>query len=351
MAPTKLEGVKPHAADLRRYRRHLAKELDNVALYRDLARSAEGEHREVLLELAKAEERHARFWEAKLNDLGAEVPPAEDHRPAVRSRTLSWLGRRLGVRRVVPLIERMEAGERTRYDTEAAAAAGMAVEERVHAELVASLDPAWRSRVSSSIRAAVFGVNDGLVSNLSLVMGMAGGRASSQVVLLAGIAGLVAGAGSMAAGEYISVTSQRELVAAGTRLGPADMAVMAERDPAAFELLARTLPGDDPVTAGAGDDDPYLTAVGSPLKAAGFSFVSFAGGAALPVVPFAVASGTAALVAAAVIAALALFVVGALISVVTNRGAVRTGLRQLLVGALAAAGTFLVGRLVDVSIL
>jgi VIT1/CCC1 family predicted Fe2+/Mn2+ transporter len=217
----------------------------------------------------------------------------------------------------------------------------------VHAELVASLAPAWRSRASSSMRAAVFGVNDGLVSNLSLVMGMAGGRASTKVVLLAGIAGLVAGAGSMAAGEFISVKSQREMVEAGSRLDPAELRALADREPVAFELLARAFRADEspdaadsaPAVGGRSD----LAGVGSPMSAATFSFVAFAAGAAVPLLPFFVASGAVALVAASVLAALALFVVGAGISLVTNRRPGRSGVRQLAVGAAAAVGTYLVG--------
>jgi VIT1/CCC1 family predicted Fe2+/Mn2+ transporter len=305
--------VRIRSSTARRYRRYLARELDNVSLYRGLAGSATGEHREILLELAAAEERHAQYWRARLGELGVVVPRADNHRPRLSSRWTSWLGRRLGVRRVVPLLERVEAGERTRYDAEPAAKA-MAADETVHAELVASLSPAWRTRASSSFRATVFGVNDGLVSNVSLVMGMAGGNATTEVVLLAGVAGLVAGAASMAAGEYISVRSQREL------------------------LEARPAPGLDTV------------GLGSPLGAAAFSFGAFAVGAAVPLMPLLVSEGTAAVVAAALFAGLALFLVGATISIVTNRGAVRSGLRQLAVGALAAAGTYLVGLLVGRSI-
>lgn len=327
-------------SELRKYRRHLARELDNASLYRDLAGGAEGEHREILLELAAAETRHAEFWQAKLRDLGVAVSLAGTHRPGLTARALAWFGRHAGLRRVVPLLERLEAGERTRYDEDSAATTAMIAEERMHAELVASLAPAWRTRASSSIRAAVFGVNDGLVSNLSLVMGMAGAQAATETVLLAGLAGLVAGAGSMAAGEYISVKSQGELVEAGTRLSPADLAVLAERDPVALELLARNRSPEH----AAGPRD--IEATGSPVSAAAYSFVAFACGAAVPVLPFFVLAGTAALGVGAVLSAVALFAVGSAISVITHRGAVRSGLRQLAVGALAAAGTYVVGRTV-----
>ena len=340
------KGVPDH----RRYRRHLERELDNVALYRSLAEESDGEHREVLLELAAAEERHAEYWRAKLVELGMPAPAATAHRAGLGPRSLAWLARRVGVSRVVPLLERVEAGERARYDVEPGAGPALAADEQVHAHLVASLAPAWRTRAASSVRAAVFGVNDGLVSNLSLVMGMAGGNASNNVVLLAGVAGLVAGAASMAAGEFISVKSQRELVEGGFPLGSAELAAMADRDPVAFELLirARTAALDD----GDGDrrDAEDAAGLGSPFAAAAYSFVAFAAGAFVPVAPFVVAAGTAALVTAAVLAAIALFLVGAGLSLVTNRPATRAGLRQLGIGGVAAGLTYLVGTLVGVGL-
>jgi VIT1/CCC1 family predicted Fe2+/Mn2+ transporter len=331
--------------ELRRYRRHLARELDNVSLYRGLAEHAEGEYREVLLALATAEERHAKYWEGRLSDLGVISPPASEHRRGLRTRFVSWLGRRLGVRMVVPLLERVEASERSRYDTEGEATEAMAADERVHAHLVSSLAPDWRSRAATSIRAAVFGINDGLVSNLSLVMGMAGGKASNDVVILAGIAGLVAGAGSMAAGEFISVKSQREIVEAGTRLGPAEWATLNAGHPEALALLAAARRRQD-----RGELEISLSGVGSPMSAAAFSFFAFAFGASVPLLPFVFSSGTTALTVAAGLAATSLFLVGALISFITDRSAIRSGLRQLAVGALAAAGTYLVGRAVGVGL-
>jgi VIT1/CCC1 family predicted Fe2+/Mn2+ transporter len=276
----------------RRYRRHLARELDNVALYRDLADSADGEHREILLGLAAAEERHAHYWKSKLNDLGVAVSPGETHRQGLVTRSLSWLARRLGLRRVVPLLERREAGERNRYDNESAATTAMVTDERIHAELVAGLAPAWRSRAAGSLRAAVFGVNDGLVSNLSLVMGMAGGHADTKMIVLAGMAGLVAGAGSMAAGEYISVKSQLELVEAGSTLRPEDLAAI-ERDPVALEFLGKTFLRQHlgQATGRVGlAGPPNLMTLGSPRGAAASSFLAFGLGAAVPLLPAAVRS-------------------------------------------------------------
>ncbi|HEX6382534.1 MAG TPA: VIT1/CCC1 transporter family protein [Acidimicrobiia bacterium] len=298
-------------SDPRRYQRYVEREFENVHLYRQLAEGADREHRDVLLELAAAEERHARYWQQKLAELGVETSDIDDHQP-VRRRMLSWLGRRLGVRMIVPMLERLEASERARYAREPEAAA-ISADEVVHAQLVTGLFPAWRTRASGFLRAGVFGLNDGLVSNLALVAGMSGGDVGRDIVLLAGLAGLVAGAGSMAAGEYISVRSQHELLDA--------------------DVLA--------------DARPERAALGSPVGAAMSSFIAFAAGAAIPVVPFAIGSGTAALMTACGLAGLALFAVGSTISLVTNRPLVRSGLRQLLIGTLTAGSTYLVGLSVD----
>lgn len=355
-----LAGLKarrrPHP-DPRRYQRYVEREFENVHLYRRLAEGAEKEHRDVLLELAAAEERHARYWQQKLADLGVASSDIEDHRPVRGTRMLSWLGRRLGVRMIVPMLERLEASERARYAREPEAGAIITADEAVHSQLVTGLSPAWRTRASGVLRAGVFGLNDGLVSNLALVAGMTGGDAGRDIVLLAGLAGLVAGAGSMAAGEYISVRSQHELLEGQRPPTEEELrALVAVGAVAPIELLMRLRGFDvsqasqiaernDPrtvadVLAGPG---PELTALGSPAGAALSSFVAFATGAAIPVVPFIAASGTAALLIACGLAGLALFAVGSTISLVTNRPLVRSGVRQLLIGTLTAGGTYLVG--------
>jgi vacuolar iron transporter family protein len=343
--------------DAGRYRRYLAQELDNAVLYRRLAEKAGGEHRDVLLELAAAEERHARYWQHKLAELGLSSGEVGQHRASALTRLLSLLARRLGVRTIVPLLERVEAAERGRYGDEPDLGVGMAADELVHAQLVSGLAPAWRARASGSLRAGVFGMNDGLVSNLALVMGMAGGNAGGDTVLLAGLAGLVAGAGSMAAGEYISVKSQRELLE-GDRppSGEELAAITAEGSVTQLELLMRlrgldaeeasdiASRGDHEAAAAAfARAQPDLAGLGSPVGAAASSFVAFASGAAIPVLPFLVASGPAALAVAATLAGVALFIVGALISLLTNRSVIRSGMRQLGIGALTALGTYLVG--------
>ena len=347
----------------RRYRRHLADERDAAAVYRAMAERTEGEAQRILLGLADAEERHASHWADRLEELGESRPTVTASEPGWRARLLSMIARRLGVRAVIPLLERHEAAEIHRYDDEPAAPDQMVVDERVHARVVSSLFPTWRTRTSGSLRAATFGANDGLVSNLALVMGVAGGRAADETILLAGLVGLLGGGLSMGIGEWISVTSQRELWEGAVELDAEHLQVLPEHGanelallfraqglaaPKAEEVAAEVL--QDPDTAArllASEKlgfDP--DALGSPWQAAISNFAAFVVGAAVPVLPFVLGSGTAAFLWAVVLAALALFVVGALISVVTYRPMVLVGLRQLGIGAAAATLTYLLGTVI-----
>jgi VIT1/CCC1 family predicted Fe2+/Mn2+ transporter len=345
-----------------RYRRRLAREQDAASVYRALARQRAGEEREILLALARAEERHAAHWAAKLHP--AERAP---RRPGLRARTLGWLARRLGSLVVLALVQRAEAAGD--YDRDPEATPAMVADEQAHALVVAGLAQRARARASGWFRAAVFGANDGLVSNLSLVLGMAGAGSSNQVIVLAGLAGLLAGALSMAAGEYLSVRSQRELLeAASQELDGPTLRALAEQEAEELGLVfrARGLPadqaerraaalfaGDDVQPAGgAGDAGADVVGagaaatdvVGSAVGAAGFSFLSFATGAAVPILPFLVTSGAAAIAVAAVVVGVALFATGAAVGVLTGGPLLRRGLRQLGIGAAAAVVTYGLGR-------
>jgi VIT1/CCC1 family predicted Fe2+/Mn2+ transporter len=341
-----------------RYQRLLAREQGAASVYRALAQRRSGEEREILLALARAEERHAAHWAAKLHP-----SDRRRHRPGVRARVLGWLARRLGSLVVLGLVQRAEAAGDYEGDPEATAA--MAVDEQTHALVVAGLAQRARARSSGWFRAAVFGANDGLVSNFSLVLGMAGAGSSSQVVLLAGLAGLLAGALSMAAGEYISVRSQRELLeAAAQELDRPTLRALADQEADELGLVFRArgmavdqaerhaaalrAGGDDQPAGGDGDAGPDAAGtdvVGSAVGAAGFSFVSFAAGAAIPILPFLVTTGTAAILAAAIVVGVALFATGATVGVLTGGPLVRRGLRQLGIGAVAALVTYGLGRL------
>lgn len=361
------------------FREHWAGEMDGAALYRALAERSEGEQRQIYLELAAAEERHARHWAQKLVELGEPEPRPEAHRLSRKTRLLSWLARRFGARAVLPAVVRAEVADAGHYDHVPEATRSMAIDERIHARVVAGLSPGaakagimrgerWhRGDPSGALRAAVFGVNDGLVSNLALVMGVAGAQAQARFILLAGVAGLLAGAFSMGAGEYISVRSQRELFEREIALEAEEIALMPEEETHELALIYRAKGiGREEAEAMAARimSDPRHALdtkareelglnpeeLGSPWGVAVSSFTAFAAGAIVPVLPYVFGSGTAAFVGAIIAATAALFAVGAGISLLTGRGVVRSGLRQLGVGAVAASATFTIGRLIGVSV-
>jgi len=328
--------------------------LDEVAggdLFRGLAEHADESRRGVFLQLAAAEERHAQHWARLLDEAGVELPPT---RTPFRVRALCFLARRLGTEAVLPLMLRTEAAEAERYREDAEATDAMAEQETAAGRTIAAMqgipeggriaraEGRHRTELGGLLRAGVFGVNDGLVSNFSLVMGVAGGTSSRSFVLLAGVAGLVAGACSMASGEWISLRSQRELYENELRIEREELGAFPDEEREELELIYRAKGlnaeaahsvvdslmnrSDVALDALAREElgfDP--AALGSPWSAAGMSFVAFGIGAALPVVPFLFGSGTAAAIAAASLSLVALFVVGAATSVFTGRHAGRAG--------------------------
>ncbi|WP_199424528.1 VIT1/CCC1 transporter family protein [Actinotalea solisilvae] len=379
-------------SDLRRWRRHLADERAEAAVYRELAGRRSGEEREILLALAEAEGRHAAHWEQLLGDqVGAP------RRGDVRFRVLAWLARRFGSVFVLALAQRAEA--RATYERDADATPTMAADERIHEEVVRALAARGRNRLSGTFRAAVFGANDGLVSNLALVIGVAAAGTPNGTILVTGLAGLLAGALSMGAGEYISVRSQRELLAAsrpslaaGDALPHLDAdanelalvyrargMTLEEARTRADEVLAdialvrRTGPtaggpqpgelhyafhrdataprrGDDAPDGadGATEDEPVdeHEIVGSDVGAALSSFCFFASGAAVPVLPFLLGlEGTVALVVAVAAVSVALLGTGAVVGLISGGPPVLRALRQLAIGAGAAAVTWGLGAL------
>ncbi|WP_432521644.1 VIT1/CCC1 transporter family protein [Kineococcus sp. SYSU DK006] len=368
-------------ADLRRWRQHLADERAEAAVYRDLAARRGGEEREILLALAEAEDRHAAHWEALL---GEDV--GRPRRVDLRTRVLAFLARHFGSVFVLALVQRAEA--RSPYETDADATAAMAADERIHGEVVRGLATRGRNRLSGTFRAAVFGANDGLVSNLSLVLGISASGVSNRTVLLTGVAGLLAGALSMGAGEFVSVRSQRELLEASTPDPQARRAVphldvdaneltlvyrargMSEADAAAHAAevlrehrLAAPAAGDAGEDAGnpggnsggdargdvGGDVDAH-EAVGTGLGAAASSFCFFASGALVPVLPHLLGlRGTSALVSAVVLVGLSLLATGAVVGLLSGGPPLRRGLRQLAIGYAAAAVTYGLGLLFGTS--
>ena len=364
----------------RRWRALLASERDAAVLYSRLAEAESGERQQIFRELADIERKHAAHWEGKLRAAGVAVPPPG--KPSLRTRLLGIAARQLSTGTVLPLIERAERADASVYDEDPDAAPGMAADERGHAKIIGRLieggrpnprrqigrqEPWHRGDRSGALRASVFGVSDGLVSNTALVMGFAGSGTSRTVTLLAGIAGLLAGSFSMAAGEYISMSSQREMYQREISLEAAELAEKPEEEHAELVLIYRAKGLDradaermaDRIMADRGVALDTLAreelglnpeALGSPWGAAVSSLLAFAIGAFVVVVPYLIGGGTATLVTAIGLAVAALFAVGATIGAINGRPVLRSGLRQVIVGALAAGVTFGVGHLISTSV-
>ena len=343
-------------ARIRRWRRYLADERAEGALYRELAGRAHGEERDILLGLAEAEERHEQHWVQLLGD-DAQNPG----RASLGSRLLIVFSRRFGSLFVLALAQRAEG--RSPYDADADATEAMAADERIHGEVLRGLAARGRRRLAGSLRAAVFGINDGLVSNLALVLGVGATGLPPTTVLITGVAGLLAGSLSMGAGEYVSVRSQRELLEA-SRPDPASRRALPHLDVDANELAlvyrARGM-SPDAATAHARevlanlhlDDTGSLSAVtdeedgiGSAWGAAISSFLFFASGALIPVLPYlAGAGGFVAVAIAAVSVGVVLLLTGAIVGLLSGGALLKRAMRQLIIGLGAAAVTYVLGLL------
>lgn len=344
----------PTGRQVRRWRQYLADERAEAAVYHELAERKSGEESEILRALAGAEARHERHW---IDLLGARV--GAPRRGSLRTRILIFLARHFGSVFVLALAQRAEA--RSPYETDADATSAMAADEAIHGEVLRGLAARGRERISGTFRAAVFGANDGLVSNLALVLGVGATGIDARAVLFTGIAGLLAGALSMGAGEYVSVRSQRELLAA-SRPDPASQSALPHLDvdanelalvyrargmsPAEADAHAREVLGRhelEPMSAEVAGVDPH-EAIGSPWRVALSSFAFFASGALIPVLPYLLgASGVVAVVIAAALVGLALLGTGAVVGLLSGASPLLRALRQLAIGYGAAAVTYLLG--------
>ncbi|WP_067243411.1 VIT1/CCC1 transporter family protein [Microbacterium resistens] len=357
--------LEPTSADRRRWARYLVEERAEGRVYQRLASRREGEEKQILLSLADAERRHEQHW---LDLLGEE--PSRLPRAGLRSRILGWMAGRFGSIFVLALAQNAEA--RSPYDAEEFATPAMRADEKVHYEVVRGLAARGRRRLSGSFRAAVFGANDGLVSNLALVMGIGATGVSGGFVLFSGIAGLLAGALSMGAGEFVSVRSQRELLAAteanddaaaaagdldidenelalvyrARGAAPAEALAKAHRVVEAAKIGARQAT-TGPVGTRAADHE----VVGSDWGAAVSSFLLFASGAIIPVLPWLFGmDGIAAVVTALVLVGVALLGTGAMVGILSGGPPLRRALRQLAIGFGAAAVTYALGLLFGVGV-
>jgi VIT1/CCC1 family predicted Fe2+/Mn2+ transporter len=347
----------PSARDVRRWRRYVAAERAEAAVYRDLASRRTGEEREILLALAAAEKRHEDHWMGLLGERAGRLRATDP-----RTRLLGFLARRFGSVFVLALAQRAES--RSPYLDDADATDTMAADEMVHEEVVRALATRGRQRLSGTFRAAVFGANDGLVSNLALVLGMSAAGLPTTVVLLTGVAGLLAGALSMAAGEYVSVRSQLELENAAAHepiatdsvthldVNENELALVyrargmsaPEAELRAAEVLAGTKSQPEPTNI-------VHNPIGSAVGAATSSFAFFASGAVIPVLPYLFgAEGLTAVFIAAGLVGVALFVTGSIVGLLSGASPLKRALRQLAIGYGAAAATYLLGLLFGVSV-
>lgn len=360
----------PTKRQIARWQQYLANERAEGAVYRELARKRTGEEREILLGLAEAEARHEAYWKNRLGEY-VGLP----RKASLDTRMKAWMARRFGSVFVLALMQSSE--QRNEYVSDKDASDRLAADEAIHAEVVRGLAARGRARMSGDFRAAIFGANDGLVSNLALVLGMVGTGGSAHLVLVTGIAGLLAGALSMAAGEYVSVTSQKELLGANApdpnasrslpnldvnqnelalvyraRGMSAEEAALRARQ--VFDSIIETNPpvGEqpfDPAKATVVGADDGAEDAGSGLSAAVSSFLCFAVGALIPVLPYIFGmSGSAAAIVACVVVGLALMFTGSVVGLLSGVEPGRRALRQLLIGYGAAGATYLLGSIFNV---
>jgi len=373
----------PEEDPRQRYRANLQGEVDSAALYRTLARTERNPQlAQVYGRLAAIEEAHAEYWKDHIAAIDHHVPKL---RPGFRSRALAWLAGRFGPAFVLPTVDTLEHLDSGTYDAQPeAVSGGLPAAERSHARIIealaagapgaltgstlARLEGRHRGMGGNALRAAVLGANDGLVSNLSLVMGVAGADLAGHTILVTGLAGLIAGSCSMALGEWLSVntareSSQRQIATEADELEqvpeeekeelsliyqakglPEDLAKsLAEQlianKKTALDTLVREELGIDPEELG-----------GSAWAAAGTSFLLFAIGAIFPVAPYFTLAGMPAIIASLAASGAALFLIGAGTTLFTGRGVLPSGVRQLLVGFAAAGVTFAVGKLIGVAV-
>ena len=390
---------------------NLKLEQDAIALYDALAAIDKDPRRAAAFRQIAANERHhADIWARRLRELGATVPPAgasAGARPVHHPRRARARDPAVG-----ELVQSLEGDEVDAYETQETSPelVEMAADEREHAEIWKRLGDrggrgrrgvarcaspcrrtdgsrraedggrrhtrppqitrreGWhRTARSGTLRAVIFGVSDGLVSNLSLVMGVAGASGQDDVILLAGIAGLLAGACSMAAGEYISMQSQRELFERQIALERAEVEAVPREEQRELAAIyaGKGVPRDEAERLAARMfEDPEVALdtlvreelgldpdeLGSPWGAATGSFLAFAAGAIVPVLPYLFATGTSAFAVSLGLSLGALFAVGAAVSLLTGRSLLFSGLRQMGIGAAAAGVTFVVGRVIGVGV-
>jgi vacuolar iron transporter family protein len=369
--------------ELSKYRENLQKEIDGAALYSTLAEiEPKPELAKVYRGLAASEEKHAQVWEKRLQEAKANIPP---RRPSWRARIMCFLAKRFGPQFVLPTVTGNERADSLAYDNQPEALTDtgrMSADEKSHARLMAAisgrqnglggselaqLEGRHHATGGNALRAAVLGANDGLVSVLSLTMGAAGANLPGHGVLITGIAGLLAGASSMALGEWLSVQSSRELYQNQIKIEAEEIehAPQEEQEELSLIYQSKGLPEERAreLAAHMMSDKAHILDTlsreelgidpeelgGSPWVAAITSFILFSAGAIIPLFPYIFLHGLVAILSSLALGALALFLTGAAITLLTGKSVWVSGFRQVLIGLVAAGLVFSVGKLIGVS--
>ncbi len=371
----------PEMARLQGYWRD---EVEAAQTYQRLAEAARDERtRQLLLEMRDTEQRHAARWEARIRELGGDLPPPPSVR---RARWLGLLSRLGGQQQILRRLEAVERGAMAGYGTDLAdaesarIAAEALADEQGHAIALRALaglqsdGPAailgqerWHRGGGGAMRDLIFGINDGLVSTLSLVSGVAGADPGRGMVLLAGVAGLLAGAISMAAGAYISSKSEREVHEAEVAREREEM----ERDPEeekeelrilyqlkgfspdeAERLVERMSQESELFLEGLVRDELGLMpeSFPNPWRAGAFSGGAFILGAVVPLMAYFFLEGMPAVLLSAALSVVALFVIGVLKTLFTGLPWLKSGLEMVAIGLLATASTYLIGKVLGVQL-
>jgi VIT1/CCC1 family predicted Fe2+/Mn2+ transporter len=368
--------------DITRYRANFQDEIESAALYRVIAKAEkQPQLARVYLKMAEIEEEHAAFWVDKIVEGGAPEP---DRKIGWRTKVLAGLAKQFGAALVLPTIANRERQGTQSYRMQPEVKnSNMPGQESSHERLLemisgksssgmeggnlATLEGRHRTG-GNALRAAVLGANDGLLSNFSLVMGVAGAASAHKAILIAGMAGLLAGAGSMALGEWLSVQSSRELFQHQIEIEGREISLRPQEEQEELALIyqAKGLPEEQARQLAANIMANQETALdtlareelginpdelgGSAWEAAFTSFFLFALGAVFPIAPFFFTQGSEAVIISMVVSGIALFSIGALITILTGKNALLAGARQMLFGLLAAGITFAIGRLVGVTV-
>lgn len=323
-------------------------EKRSVYLYQMMARYDRNVlHQKLFSNLASAAEKQAKKWENKIKK--EEPSFILIYRLEFRTRLVATLVKYLGTENIHFILSAMKIR-------------GMSIFTQIHSEhRHTSLNTA------SNLRAAIFGINDGLVSNMSLILGMMGAQVSAHYIILTGIAGLLAGACSMASGEYISVRSQREMYEYQIALEKQELAEYPEEEIEELNLIyqARGVPPDEAeklATLMINNPETGLNALAreelginpddlvSPIGAMLSSFIAFSIGALIPLLPFLFYEASWDILASIAVTSLALFTTGAILSLFTNRNPFLLGLRMLCVGAIAGSITYIIGSWIGIKL-